>query len=488
MTQRFNWSKVARGLMGSAVLMGASMAQAGVVVDIRGIPVFGAEVSNGQDAVSTNAQGEFVAPAHWVAPQSLTVRAQGYVEAVFIDAHPQQDTLRLSSSDVGQRLQLQGELTEFGNLRTDGRVDVGILMPALREEQLLHFDVMDLISPESDNITVLGRNVALPSNIALPKQRESYIFPITLEKPSFRMFVRQSDQYRFLAVHGQFPLKRVVDDLRAGGSIFDVLNQVKILQTGVIDMDVKGDMSSLSIPVNQVPFNRSVEVQAPSLAQNEVLISVGLTAENGYLMPSDLKRLGSNERLALNFPQQSPAPQALSVMLKRSPQQIMQRQALPPLRWFDFLFISNDLIYNVFAGPQNRAVDADLGMVSLALHVEPGIAPEMLAHVEAPQHRGSQLMVNPPVAKPGLNPMGTYISWSRVEAIPQGQVTLEKKTRLWEIYVPNWVNQIDLPNHVGQERRNGNVSYRWESSFLARDPKVTTTQGVTHVTRNSSDE
>ena len=81
---------------------------------------------------------------------------------------------------------------------------------------MIYFDIGWMVSPEYDVLKVLGREIAIPSNVAMPRQEESYFFPITLDKPNFRMFVRRPGNYEFLTLHAQFPLNRVADDFRAG--------------------------------------------------------------------------------------------------------------------------------------------------------------------------------------------------------------------------------------------------------------------------------
>ena len=52
-------------------------------------------------------------------------------------------------------------------------------------------DAADLSS--LDEIRVAGQKLGVPSNISLPKQKESYIITITIDKPIYRMYFNRPE-------------------------------------------------------------------------------------------------------------------------------------------------------------------------------------------------------------------------------------------------------------------------------------------------------
>lgn len=66
------------------------------------------------------------------------------------------------------------------------------------KEELIHFDVSQFVSPESDVVEVPFKTMNVPSNFALPLQKEKYLFfNITFDKPTYRLFVREPGDYSF---------------------------------------------------------------------------------------------------------------------------------------------------------------------------------------------------------------------------------------------------------------------------------------------------
>ena len=46
----------------------------------------------------------------------------------------------------------------------------------MRRSQLLGFTLGKVLSPEADRLTIFGKDFDVPSNVAIPKQKESFKF------------------------------------------------------------------------------------------------------------------------------------------------------------------------------------------------------------------------------------------------------------------------------------------------------------------------
>ncbi|MGE3388211.1 MAG: hypothetical protein AB7K41_15895, partial [Bdellovibrionales bacterium] len=349
--------------------------------------------------------------------------------------------------------------------------------------QLLYFDVGWLVSPEFDTLRIMGREIAIPSNLAVPEQRESYIVPITFNKPNFRMFVRRPGQYRFMAIHGQFPLKRVVDDYRSGAPAYDIMNHGTLLQSGYVDLNVAGPIRNLSVPVNQATFTNDVIVQAPPMAADDVVLSVAMSEiDGGALLPSDVKRLRNGQPQTLKAPANKGTPLALSAWMKERNTNRSRMQPLGALTAEDLMNLPFDLFYDVFQDKfEIQAATVDYKQLSFATHTRPGQAPQFVSLISPPQVSGSRLNLSVPTAPTNVKPLATLVMYSSIKLNRRGEIQTEERTRLWEVWTSGWVSSLDLPNLPALQKSQAD-KFRWEVLYLGQDG-----QDITHVSRNAVD-
>jgi len=455
------------------------------VVDAYGHSVAGARILVGQkegipfagNLVTTNDMGFALLPDAWTTPLPVTVDKPGYLRVTYNNVVPNLPILTIQQEDRDDRLEFKGSLTNYGTIRTDGKVDFGLVIPAIRRDQLLNLDVSVMVSPESDMISVVGKDVEIPSNLTLPEQRESYIFPITLNKPNYRMFARTAGMHRFAALHGQFPLKRVVDDVRAKEPIYDVINHLNLIQTGIVDLDLKNDVTGRDIAVNQIQFSNSLTVKAPVLAANQVMLTLAMTSRDGYLIPSDIKRLQSNETLPMKVAADGDKI-AVSVILREMDNQVfgMLSELLP------------SAFYDTF-NTQLQKKSVNMSQVSLALHPANLSAPQFLNWVAPPVLKSTtDLSFTQPASVTGIEEMATYVVYSKITTVGSGKATVQMRTRLWEMWTPGWVNGIQVPE-LPSATANGD-KFRWEVMFLGSQgvsQNKPLPERVTHVSRNALD-
>ena len=203
-------------------------------------------------------------------------------------------SLALATTQInnnGDLLEVKGNTHGYGSLRKDGKIDFSLVFPALRRDQLMSFDISNVISPEMDVIKVITQKLYVPSNISLPKQTENYILPITINKDIYRMYLKETGSYRMTAIHGQFPLKRVISDINNGKSYFEVINYFRFFGGGQINVDLQGNLTGQNIPINQMTFNSTVTVPGPAVPEGLYAVGMAMVDQNGLLFPTDLKQL-----------------------------------------------------------------------------------------------------------------------------------------------------------------------------------------------------
>jgi hypothetical protein len=359
------------------------------------------------------------------------------------------------ASQASDRLHLGGETTGFGSLKRDGKVDFALVTPSLSRMDLLNFDLSTLISPESDPITVVGKQFDLPSNISLPDQTENYLFiSIHLNKPGFRTFVKNPGSYTFSALRGQFPVKEVVDDFRNHKSIFDILNRFQFLGGGQIDADLTTSIDNQSISVDQFTFDQETEVTGPQVADGQLVFSLTLSDNQGKLSPVDLKRLIPGKTQKLKLASQGEAYLLSALTVKKSGEEMP-----------DFSRLSLSLLPVGFSA-----------------------TPDFLPLTESPSYADEVLTLHPPQLTADQEPVAVYVTFSEIKPIGSGSVKTEEKNTLWESWTDGFSTELKVPA-LNYDKKPG-YSYRFEVLYLVHDRRVAVTEGaealdrVTHISRN----
>lgn len=471
----FLFKKVA--VLGGLILCMPCLSKAAVisVIDENGAAVANAEVLIGNgpndpfagNVLTTDGSGKISTPAAWNSNQPVSVSSAGYVITTFQNLAPQNAILKISSQESQSTFDVQGTTSGFGKLKQDGKVDFGLVFPAIPVNNLIRFDMASVVSPVSDKITVMGRDVTLPSNITLPPQDESYIFTIHFEKPNYLMPLRQAGDYTMTALHGQFPLQKVVNEIRAGKSLIQTLNNFVFLESGIKPISVNKAVSTEHLDVNQFQFTQNSTVTAPSFPSNQFMLTVALAEDAGVWKPTDLKKLNSNETRTMVTNTNLGATKFLSILTTTT----------GPSR-LDFLTKSIvNLVDDMFDLQPSFTAGGSMNYQQFSIAVSN--QPQFLDLVEAPKITATSASVTPPVLNPGLMDAGSMLILSQIERPSPGS-SFEKRTRIWEHTSPTWVSSFAIPNVLGS--LDPSKEYRWEVLFLAKDGS---SNQITHVTRNA---
>jgi hypothetical protein len=318
----------------------------------------------------------------------------------------------------------------------------------------------------------------------------TYIFPIQLNKPEYRSYVRSSGTYTMTATHGSFVLQKVMNELKLGKSIFELANCFTFTEGGKREITVSGDVVNQDVAVNTTPFNSTVNVTAPAYANNQVMMSLGLAEEaNGLMIPTDLKRVEAGQSMELKSMGNIPSVLSLlTVDAKKAATSAIElaMNLLSPMNFSEEL---TALPKQEFLGAQN------FGQLSFALQpARNGAAPEFLPLINPPTlDNGNVLKMDVPATLPaGLVKVATYMVLTEIQTFGTGRVRSEQRTRLWEIWSSAWLTQVELPKL--NFPRNPDRKYRWEVMYLAKPANLTggtvsingvELSSVTHVTRNT---
>jgi len=487
------------GLLGLlSILCAGSIAFAGdviTVVDENQQPVANATILFGYDTgnpfpgntMTTDGNGLASVPGAWKADLPVTVQASGFATATIPVATPGTMTIQMNHQESATEIQIGGQTSGFGTMVDNGKVQFGMVIPALSHAQLLSFDMSTIISPQTDSITVLGQEIDLPSNITLPDQTVTYVFPVNLSKPDYRTYVRNNGQYLMTATHGNFPLAKAVTELRAGKTLFDMINDLTFVEGGTATVSVNGDVANQDMPVNLTQFNSSITVQAPTFDSSQLMVSVAMNEQNGLMLPTDLKRFTSGQSMSMKSTGSTPSVVSLLMVNANPTLKSMVEKAMDMLSPLKGIALTAPV--PLTSNPQS--------FQQLSYTITPaagGAAPQFLPLIDTPTLDSANhvLHFTPPTLPSGLTAVATYLVLAQIQTFPSSTIQSEARTRLWEIWSPAWLSQVELPNIPFS--KDPNYTYRWEVMFLAQPTTVsggtTNVNGVdldsvTHVTRNS---
>lgn len=415
----------------------------------------------------TNEHGRFHLPAAWTTPLPLTILHPDYLTTTYTDVVPASITdLTIEEQFHPTSYGIKGETKGFGKLRRDGKVDFAIVMKGFQKSDLIDFDLRSILSAEMETIPVAGKQIQIPSNFTLPEQKEAFPIPVKFNKPNFYLGLSEKGQHELIAIHGRFPVKEVTKALRNGESFFNLINFFEFLSGGHETVLVEQRTVNEDMKVNQIPFSQSIAITAPKIPHNTKIISIALIDRQGTLLPSDIKRLKSNESQALTITADRSDKYVLSALVPENPTDLSAGAAF--------------------------TYGSSFSRMSVTLERAGSGNPEFLSLVAPPILSGDQLHVVPPRKPTHIEDMGTIFTLSSIETVKLSRYETVFTKPIWKIYVPHWVDTLTLPD-IGLNL-DPKKKYRWEAIFLgsrrgvkSKFKGVIDIEKVSHISRSYLD-
>ena len=427
--------KIHTGTDGSRIYEAGTLA----VVDGAGKPIARAQILIGQSLnnpfsgnfLTTGEDGTIAAPTEWTGPMAITVEAKGYVRTTFFDRAPTENVFKLRRMPANVRYEVRGDTTSYAGLSDGKNVSVGLVFPTFTRGEVPNIDLMSLVSTETDPVTVFGKTFQVPSNMSIPTQSATYIMPITLSKPAFRMILNEPSARRYAVVHVKGVLQDIADDLQGGFSIPKIANKVSFVG-GTVKAHSGGQKPAfLSMAVNENAFAPLMTVTAPKFDGKTLnMLAVAVPDWGGVYAISDIKGVAPGAKINLASPRNG-AAKGLVVSLLRV------------TRAKESMLGVENSFFSAAISPSNRSQALDF-----------------LDIVKAPEVRADTLVLTPPKAVAGVEKLMTRAVLSTVEILGKDKYKLERKTPQWELYASAWSEKIDLPEMAPLPMPKGQM--RWE--------------------------
>jgi hypothetical protein len=426
-----------------------------------GEPIAGAEVLIG-DAQGTPFRGNFITsdrngvasvPADWTSPASVTVQAQGYIRQTLLNQLPGNISVRMNTAYLTQYAEVKGKVSGLPVADGDKLIDFALAMPLLTKSDLVYFDFGQVISPFSDTLSAAGQTFQLPSNVSLPKQKESYFISVTLDKPVYRLKTPTLGAKKFVATRGRFVFKTVVGELRNGKAFHEVINHFSILGGGLKDGIVTGPNLNLDVPGADLTFSSQVNVNAVDALADEVSLVLATSELDGHMVPTDVKRTTNGKAMALQVMPTQPV-QIINVIKKQS-----------------------EFMTDV---PGSDRMSASI------LPLANTVGNKLLPIMAAPSIANYVITIPQLQTVAGINQVATSAVISDLVEVKEGEKVILTPIRKWEVLGYGWNSQINLPKwplDASNSRKRVEVKYIGSSTSNAKN----TLDFATHVTHASKD-
>lgn len=248
-----------------------------------------------QNLLETDEFGIAIVPAEWQSATAITIQAEGFVRQTLLNQLPGDLIIKLKFKPLTSKPLLKGQVTQLPVVNGDKQTDFSLVLPTVARKDLLSFSLDSVISAENDKITLVGQEVEIPSNVSLPTQKESYILPLTLSKPEYRLYAQQLGPQTFYALSGQFPFKPVVKEFMDGKKFYEVINQFNFTTGSMRDLNIVTGLNSLNIPSQDLKFSQKLTVKGSAAAEDEVVLSLAVNELNGQFVPTDVKQFNPSQ-------------------------------------------------------------------------------------------------------------------------------------------------------------------------------------------------
>jgi hypothetical protein len=366
--------------------------------------------------LTTDKNGQIQNISDWKTTEHVTAEAAGYIRQTVLAQKPGTLTIKLNPAQLTNKAVIMGQVTQLPIVDRDKNIDFGLVMSALTKADLLNFDLNSVISPISDVMKVANQTIPVPTNVSLPKQKENYIIGLTIEKPDYRFFSSTLGTRRLFAAAGRFPFKAVVDELRAGKPFYDVINYFDLQGGGIRDVTLTGASTKLDIPGNELKFTSPVSIASPNLNPDEIFVALSASEVSGFLIPTGIKKMGTNETASLNVLDQKPT---FTV-------NVIKRQS-------------------EFMAQTSGADRLSVAMLPYQQNAKPNMLP-LINDPSVTNSNGYMLTLPTPPTTNGIYALAVSAVISDLQISGPADKPATELIRQWEILGNQWPTKIELPN------------------------------------------
>lgn len=407
--------------------------------------------------IDTKTNGIMDIPSAWTTPQPVTIDVPDYVRLTLLNQTPGKMKVVLRKKIQPTDFELNGTSSGFQTKDFDDRVDAGLLLGSIKKADILAFSISSLISPKTDQLSIIGFDFDLPSNITIPPQKESYFLTVNLNKPNYRAYFSNGGNKTVFLARAQGPFKKIADGAKNKNPIYDLVNLVNITGGSIKQVNLNGPKTTLNMNVAEMTFTNKLSYRAPQFDSSQVVLTASVAELPEGFLPADVKSAKAGESLSLNAFTQYPTQMRFLTVLKNKNE----------------FSLKNPGADRFSAALQNATASANVDLLPL---------------LADPQVVNPQVFQFTPPSAKNLNPLASSVVISEVTSSEGESEDARNSTPVWEIRATSWINQVALPDFP---EKNFRAQGKVEMSYLASSNNVQAQswdeiiQATTHVTHSS---
>ncbi|HLB59235.1 MAG TPA: hypothetical protein VJL87_04035, partial [Bdellovibrionota bacterium] len=233
-------------------------------------------------------------------PIPVTTYAPGFNAYTIFDLQAEQLSIKLTPrSSTEAWVDATGSFSKWHPYKdNDDLVASGIFAPLLPLEEIINFNLQALLGPECK--IVLLDETDIPCNLVFPRQRNLYggLIPITMNKPSYKMKVKDRRTQDFVSLAGDLPLTRTMDLLLAGSSFEVAIDGLALRKIGLaMDVPVEGPLN-LNMDLDFIIRSNQIEVEVENrpIGRSMLLLSLAdYQSQGAQFIPTGIRVIPRRE-------------------------------------------------------------------------------------------------------------------------------------------------------------------------------------------------
>ncbi|GEM_PF-2963970 len=370
--------------------------------------------TTGSNWLVTNEKGQVAIPTTWTQNQDVTIEAPGYVRVTIKDQSPKPMNVVLRKKSQVPSLSMKGTVSGITTKDKDGYVDFAIALDSMAKKDLLNFNINKIVSPWTEKISVMGFEFPIPQNIFVPKQKESYILTVTLQKPWFNLFYDSYGKKSIYTIQGKFPMKKVISELQNKKPYYELVNLFDFSSSGQLSYDFLSTTDQPTVNSTQIKLDKEYSVTAPKVDNGQVALGISAFKDSGSYQPLDVKYMQSEQTVKFKSTATT-APYFIGVVKNSS----------------EFEGDSAN------AERMSVSIDAPSATINyLPLMNQPTWVSTTNLQIDVPT-----------VSPTDFEDQGMVVVVSEMQSItlPDGKVT-KYKIPVWEVHTAQWSSHLAIPN------------------------------------------
>lgn len=351
---------------------------------------------------------------------------------------------RTNKSTTPSSFSISGTTSGYGSLRTDGIADFGLVLKSFSKLDLFQIELNDLMSTEFDEISVVGTKINLPSNVALPEQKERFFLSITLNKPNYKLNYDAGESKNLVLINGQFPFQDVVQGFRNDQPLLKLADKFNILSYSDYDFEnlTPSPKMNLNLIAGQKKHGDQITVSSPKNFNSDYSFVIVSLDKNTNYLPHNLTVLSQNKTQSLK---------------------VSSRDA----------FLFSGLIHDSFADSESKNLSKY--KMSFQINQTQQWTSELLGFIENLSYRNDELSLSLPSIN-GFNPHGYFYTIYKISSNQTESLVFH------DFHLGPWTNKISLSSF--EALRAPGEKYRIDL-FLLATKNASTPRDFTELIENS---